>query len=83
MVDGGPQGLAAASDPGVEDMDAVQFDVGEGPSREAFAEGRPVLVHDLAEAQERWPGFVMQATARGIGAVHAFPLQLGPSGWAS
>lgn len=77
MVDAGPQGVAAASDPHTREVDSAQFDAGEGPSRDAFAEGRPVLVYDLTSTDGRWPGFVTGATARGIGAVYAFPLQVG------
>jgi hypothetical protein len=77
MVDAGPQGVAAASGPDITVADAAQFDVGEGPSRDAFSTGQPVLVYDLARTDGRWPAFVSGALARGMGAVYAFPLQLG------
>jgi GAF domain-containing protein len=77
MVDAGPQGVAATSDPDITAADAAQFDVGEGPSRDAFSAGQPVLVYDLTRTDGRWPAFVSGALARGIGAVYAFPLQLG------
>jgi hypothetical protein len=77
MIDAGMQGVAAASDPAIRGVDAVQFDVAEGPSRDAFAAGRPVLVYDLSRTDGRWPGFVGEAMSHGITAVYAFPLQIG------
>ena len=77
MSAGEPQGVAASSDPTTRVVDAVQFDMGEGPSRDAFADGGPVLVPDLGRTEGRWPGFASEAAARGVGAVFAFPLQLG------
>jgi ANTAR domain/GAF domain len=60
----------------VEDL---QFALGEGPSVEAFERGRPVLVEDLTSrsAELRWPAFAPAAAAAGVGAVFAFPLQIG------
>ena len=77
MAAGEPQGVAASSDPVARDVDGLQFDMGEGPSRDAFVTGSPVLTPDLAQADGRWPGFVSESATRGIGAVFAFPLQLG------
>jgi hypothetical protein len=77
MIDAGQQGVAAASDPAIRRVDAVQFDVAEGPSRDAFSAGRPVLAYDLSRTDGRWPGFVGEAVSRGIAAVYAFPLQIG------
>jgi len=77
MVADGSQALAAASDLRIAALDGVQFDVGEGPSREAYAEGRPVLVPDLAASYGRWPGFLSASQAHDVAGVHAFPLQQG------
>jgi GAF domain-containing protein len=65
---GGPSG------PGIQEL---QFDLGEGPSPDAYAAGRPVLVPDLLSSQGRWPGFASAAIERGTAAIFAFPLQLG------
>ena len=73
----GTQGVAAASDRGIHGVDAVQFDVGEGPSRDAFSSGRPVLVVDVTRVDGRWPGFLLATRSHGVGAVYAFPLQYG------
>ena len=75
----GAQGLAAASDQGIQGVDAVQFDVGEGPSHDAFSSGRPVLVVDVTRVDGRWPGFVLATRSYGVGAVYAFPLRHGAS----
>jgi hypothetical protein len=77
MAGDGTQGVAAASDSAIRAVDAVQFDVGEGPSQEAFSAGQPVLVVDLEKVDGRWPGFAPGTQSHGIGAVYAFPLQLG------
>ena len=77
MVPEGSQGVVAASDDAIRPVDALQFDLGEGPSRDAFLGGHPVLVFDLADAVGRWPGFASAGTSAGIGAIYAYPLQLG------
>jgi hypothetical protein len=44
---------------------------------DAFRTGGPVLALDVRAEQERWPGYVQAALAAGVGAVLAFPLQVG------
>lgn len=68
--------VATAGVPGPE-IQELQFDLGEGPSTDAYAAGRPVLVSDLRTCLGRWPGFAPAALERGTAAVFAFPLQLG------
>ncbi len=60
-------------------IEALQFELGEGPCMDAFAAGRPVLVPDVSgrEQRLRWPAFTEGAEAAGVGALFAFPLQLG------
>ena len=60
--------------PGIQEL---QFDLGEGPSPDAYASGRPVLIADLQTCRGRWPGFASAAIERGAVAVFSFPLQLG------
>jgi hypothetical protein len=70
--------MAAASDPTSELIEELQFTLGEGPCMDAFASRRPVLAPDLAsEAAVRWPGYSHAAKGHGVGAVFAFPLQIG------
>ena len=73
------QALAGASDDVGRRLEEITFSVGEGPSREAFLLGRPVLVPQLESALVRWPGYVPEAVRAGVGGVYAFPLQLGAS----
>ena len=73
------QALAGASDDVARRLEEITFSVGEGPSREAFLLGRPVLVPDLEPALVRWPGYVPEAIRAGVGGVYALPLQLGAS----
>src|SRR5690606_12387061 len=74
---GGSQAAAGASDAASRDLEEIQLMVGEGPGRDAFVAGHPILVPDLTSAFVRWPGYVPEALRAGIGAVFAFPLQLG------
>jgi hypothetical protein len=74
------EAIAAASDPASRAHAELEFSVGEGPAHDAFAQGRPVLVPDLCGTQgATWPGYATAAHAAGIGAVFAFPLQVGDS----
>jgi hypothetical protein len=71
------QELAAATDAWARRLEELQYTVGDGPGVEAFGTGGPVLVADLATADQRWPGFMDAAIANGLLAVFAFPLQGG------
>ena len=73
----GSQAVAGASNARGQDLEQIQFGVGEGPGLDAFMAGRPVLVPDLTAAFARWPGYVPEALRAGLCAVFAFPLQLG------
>jgi ANTAR domain/GAF domain len=74
----GMRGVAAVSEPAYQAIEELQFTLGEGPCRDAFASHRPVLVPDLSgEAMVRWPGYARALHASGMRAVFAFPLQVG------
>jgi len=78
MAEDGARGVAAASDPTSEQIEELQFVLGEGPCIDAFESRRPVLVPDLAdEAANRWPAYTPAAQDEGVRAVFAFPLQVG------
>jgi len=70
------RGSLARSDARFDDLDELQFSLGEGPAITAGVARRPVLEPDLERA-ELWPTFAAAAIERGIAAVFAFPLQLG------
>jgi hypothetical protein len=75
---GTSNGVVAASDDWSRDVDELQFATGEGPCHEAFAARRPVLTPDLrAVVDGHWPGYSSAALDAGVGAVFAFPMQVG------
>ena len=78
LTDDGIRGVCAASDARSERVEELQFVFGEGPCIDAFESRRPVLVPDLSDDMVAlWPMYGPAARADGIGAVFAFPLQLG------
>ncbi len=61
-----------------EQMEELQFVLGEGPGVDAHHLRRPVLEPDLRTVDgERWPAFGRAALEKGIAAVFAFPLHIG------
>jgi hypothetical protein len=78
MSAAGSDGVLAASSDRSRDVDELQFTTGEGPCHDAFASRRPVLTPDLRSVSHgRWPGYASAALESGVGAVFAFPLQVG------
>ncbi|MET1059619.1 MAG: GAF and ANTAR domain-containing protein [Nocardioides sp.] len=55
----------AATDPLVEHLDKVQFEVGEGPDIEIIEDHRGIIVHDT-EADGRWPAWSRQVADAGV-----------------
>lgn len=76
MVDSTPAGVVAASDQRAQDLEALQFVLGEGPCTEAARRARPVFVPNLARDSARWPVFADGALQLGVHAVFAFPLMV-------
>jgi len=77
MSSAGSEAVAAVSDQETRGLEEMQFDLGEGPGRDAFAAGRPVLTSDMEGAFGRWPAYAAAAHRAGVGSVYAFPLQVG------
>jgi hypothetical protein len=75
----GHGGTVAATDPRSRGVDERQYTLGEGPSVDAFAAGRPALEPNLGtvSAAAKWPAFSRTAQASGLAAAFAFPLSLG------
>jgi len=70
--------VSAASDPATRQHEDEQFGVGEGPTQDVYSSQRPVLVSDLERTGAgRWPGYAPAASAAGVRAVFALPLQVG------
>ncbi|SNT55431.1 ANTAR domain-containing protein [Actinomadura meyerae] len=70
---------AHATDAVAAFLEEQQFTLGEGPGIEAGALGGQVLVADVSSpaVASRWPVFAPVATAAGVRAMFAFPLQVG------
>ena len=76
----GSEAIAAASDAASRGRAELEFSVGEGPAHDAFSDGAPVIVADLGgPLGDTWPGYAPAGRVAGIGAVFAFPLQVGAS----
>jgi hypothetical protein len=73
------RGTRYVSDKTSARVEELQFSLGEGPCVDAFAQGRPMLVADLAarEYTQRWPAFAGSAVASGARALFSFPLRVG------
>ncbi|HEX5428694.1 MAG TPA: GAF and ANTAR domain-containing protein [Pedococcus sp.] len=65
----------AASDESARMLELFQVQIDEGPCRDCFTSGEPVVNADLSEASDRWPQFAPRAQAEGFLSVHAFPLR--------
>jgi hypothetical protein len=67
-----------ASDPVSAQVEHLQFLLGEGPCRDAYAGTGPVLAEDLRAQvwQQHWPAFAPAAVLAGAQAVFALPLRV-------
>jgi hypothetical protein len=68
-----------ATDRRSEELEEVQYTLGQGPYVDAAGLDGPVLVADLsaADSQRRWPMFAPAAADRGIRGMFAIPIQAG------
>lgn len=58
-------------------LDELQFTFGEGPCLDAVAAGRPVLIADIGDSDERrWPAFAAAVLEAGVRAVFALPVEV-------
>jgi transcriptional regulator with GAF, ATPase, and Fis domain len=77
MGAGRQQSVAGAFGRGAAAMQDAAFTLGEGPSRDAYDGGQPVLIADLAAVDQRWPRLASVAATLAVGAVCAVPLRSG------
>jgi hypothetical protein len=77
LLESGLQTVCATD--GGQHGEALQFDLGEGPSYTAHRTGWPVQAPDL-ERDGLWPAFSEAAAGSGLRAVFAFPLRSGSVG---
>ncbi|MQA78416.1 MAG: hypothetical protein GEV10_08050 [Streptosporangiales bacterium] len=68
-----------SSDPLSDELEELQFTIGEGPCVEALGLIQSVLVSDLSTEDNgrRWPAFAPAAVGHGVRAVFAMPLAAG------
>jgi anti-sigma regulatory factor (Ser/Thr protein kinase) len=73
----GQRSTVIATDEVSDRLEELQTTVAEGPSIEAFRNGWPVLVPNLADRdEERWPWFRSEAVEAGARAMFALPLRV-------
>lgn len=72
---GGLQVMASTSE-AMQLVEVFQVQAEEGPCRDCFVSGEPVMIDDLAAEAGRWPEFVPVALRRGFRAAHALPMHL-------
>jgi len=78
MGGGAGAGILVATSGHAQEMEDLQFELGEGPCMDASRLGRPVLCPDLAlDGHARWPAFTPGARRAGVAAAFTFPLQVG------
>jgi hypothetical protein len=69
--------VLAATDQVAEQLEWTQVTLGEGPGVDAVASGGPVALLSLAQSAGRWPLFIREFSGVGLGAMYAFPMQMG------
>ncbi|MTV26098.1 GAF and ANTAR domain-containing protein [Nitriliruptoraceae bacterium ZYF776] len=74
--DDGGYATVASSSAEAERLDAVQYELAEGPCIDALESGTPNRLDDLTEPG-RWPRFRARAVEHGFGSVLAEPLRAG------
>lgn len=68
--------LMASSSPVMRGLELFELQAHEGPCLDAFRTGEPIVNHDLARDDGRWPRFSTEAVAAGFRSVHALPMRL-------
>lgn len=77
VVSGSGHSTLGATDETAAQLEELQFELGEGPHWDAVRSGRELLVPDMRDRGSLWPVFAARARALEVGAVFAFPLNLG------
>lgn len=78
LMSGNNSGAVCATDRRANQLDELQFLLGEGPCHDAYANRAPIFEPDLEHAEVgRWPSFTPPALKSGTRGVFAFPLHAG------
>jgi hypothetical protein len=77
--DGGLREPLFATDPASDELQELQFTLGQGPCMEAMSGQGAVLVADVSrvDSQRRWPLFAPAAADQGVRGMFSFPVQSG------
>lgn len=57
-------------------LELFELQISQGPCRDCFESGEPVVNVDLRMAQQRWPEFTAAAVSVGFRSTHAIPMRL-------
>jgi GAF domain-containing protein len=68
--------VMASSSEAMRVLELFELQAQEGPCLDCYRTGRPVVNHDLARDDGRWPRFSAEALAAGFRSVHALPMRL-------
>jgi hypothetical protein len=68
--------VMASSSERMRALELIEVQTDEGPCRDCLRSGEQVLNQRLADSQERWPQFTLEARDAGFQMVHALPLRL-------
>jgi GAF domain-containing protein len=68
--------VVASSSEAMRLLELIELQAQEGPCLDCYRTGEPVVNHNLAAADGRWPRFTAEALAAGFHSVHAMPLRL-------
>lgn len=68
--------VLAASSEETHLLELLELQNDEGPCLEAFRGGQPVIVDDLEDQSDRWPGFGREAVTQGVRSAYAIPMRL-------